>query len=95
MDSKQMQKILRQAQVIDNKVEDLARQLKAINNEFKKLGREIENIGDSTLEDDIYDSFSRVYQALNECYNEIDMATVQDNIQECFDDYIEYNEIDV
>lgn len=88
-----MQRILRQAEVIDDEIDDLARQLKVINNEFKKLGREIAKVKDNDLEDDIYDSISRIYEALNACYNEIDMATVQDNIKECFDDYIEYNDI--
>lgn len=93
MDTKQMQKVLRQAGIIDDKLDDLQRSLKVVLDEYKKLGREIAKVKDNDLEDDIYDSISRVYEALNACYNEIDMATVQDNIKECFDDYIEYNDI--
>ena len=93
MDTKQMQRVLRQAEVIDRKLDDLQRSLKVILGEYKKLGREISKIKDRQLEDDIYDSMSRVYGALNECFNEIDMATVEEGIKECFDDYIEYNGI--
>ena len=88
-----MQKVLRQAGIIDDKLDDLQRSLKVVLDEYKKLGREIAKVKDNDLEDDIYDSISRVYEALNACYNEIDMATIQDNIKECFDDYIEYNDI--
>ena len=88
-----MQRVLRQAAIIDDKLDDLQRSLKIILGEYKKLGREISKIKDSQLEDDIEDSISRVYTVLNECFNEIDMATVEEGINECFEDYIEYNGI--
>ena len=89
MDDKQLDRVLRQAEIIDDDIDDLMRTMKHIFDGYSKLGREIRKLGNKDLEDELFDSVSRTYQALSECFRELDMASVQDDIRIVYEDFID------
>lgn len=93
MDTKQMQRVLRQAEVIDKDLNNMVDLLDRILVNYEKLRREINKIKIKDLKEDINDSIDRIHYALSECSDEVHMASLYDNINECFEDYIEYNGI--
>ena len=95
MDLKQMQRILRQAEIIDKDLDNMVDLLDRILVNYEKLRREVNKIKIKDLKNDINDSLDRIHYALSECSDEVQMASVYGNVKECFDDYIEYNDIDV
>ena len=86
---KQLDRVLRQAEIIDDDIDDLLRTMKHILDGYKKLGREIGKLGNKDLEDELFDSISRTYQSLSECFRELDDGSVQDDISIAYEYFID------
>ena len=86
---KQMERIIRQAEIIDDDIDDLIRTMNHIFGEYNKLEREIRKLKNKDLEDEIFDSIERTYHAISECHDELDGSTVQDDIGIAYEYFID------
>lgn len=82
---KQLKRVLRQAEIMDDDIDDLIRIIKHFIDGYYKLGGEIRKLKNEDLEDDIYEHLDLNYQAIVKCYEMLDNTGLQDYIQTAYE----------
>ena len=86
---KQLKRVLRQAEIMDDDIDDLIRTMKHFIDGYYKLGDEIRKLKNEDLEDDIYEHLDLNYQAISKCYEMLDNTGLQDYIQTAYEYFID------
>lgn len=86
---KQLKRVLRQAEIMDDDIDDLIRIMKHFIDGYYKLGDEIRKLKNEDLEDDIYQFLDINYQAISKCYEMLDNTGLQDYIQTAYEYFID------
>lgn len=86
---KQLDRVLRQAEIMDDDIDDLIRIMKHFIDGYYKLGDEIRKLKNEDLEDDIYQFLDINYQAISKCYEMLDNTGLQDYIQTAYEYFID------